>query len=65
MTPDESNSYLVNYEMFDYSAENITLVEGNTKDTILDSFNAWIIRHGHDRMVVRFTTTYAISVYHH
>ena len=22
-------------------------------------------RRGHDRMVVRYTTTYAISVYHH
>jgi len=22
-------------------------------------------RHGHDRMVVGFTTTYAISAYHH
>jgi hypothetical protein len=64
MTPDESNSYLVNNKMFDYSAENITLAEGNTKDTILDYFNAWIIRHGRDRMVVRFTTTYVISAYH-
>jgi hypothetical protein len=31
-----------------------------------DLFNKMnLLRRGHDRMVVGFTTTYAISVYHH
>jgi len=29
------------------------------------NFNIERGRHGHDRMVVGFTTTYAISAYHH
>jgi len=28
-------------------------------------FQIWRDRRGRDRMVVRFTTTYAISAYHH
>jgi hypothetical protein len=28
-------------------------------------YHKWTDRRGHDRIVVGFTTTYAISVYHH
>jgi len=32
---------------------------------IHDKLNRYRGRRGHDRVVIRFTTTYAISAYHH
>jgi len=43
--------------------DNVNLLERNAE--LHTELNTLRGRHGRDRMVVRFTTTYAISAYHH
>jgi hypothetical protein len=50
-----------NYQSFQIKSKLITYIcKGDTSSILL-----WRGRHGRDRMVVGFTTTYAISAYHH
>jgi hypothetical protein len=57
---------VTNKDLWNYNLKKKSLVFGHLTKLSKDEINKWKRdRRGRDRMVVGFTTTYAIGAYHH